>query len=79
MIEKLSLQPAPVLPGVPNERDSCIQRLTDNLSNYGLERFRVVMDRAKCAIVIDHALETMHRTCIEHVRNGSGTPSPASA
>jgi Cd2+/Zn2+-exporting ATPase len=47
MTEKLSLQLALILPGVPDERDSCIQRLTDNLQAQGLEKVHVVQQDGK--------------------------------
>ncbi len=47
MTEKLSLQLALFLPGVPDERDSCIQRLTDNLQAQGLEKVHVVQQDGK--------------------------------
>lgn len=47
MTEKLALQLALVLPGVPDERDSCIQRLTDNLQAQGLEKVHVVQQDGK--------------------------------
>jgi Zn2+/Cd2+-exporting ATPase len=47
MTEKLSLQLALVLPGVQYERDSCIQRLTDNLQAQGLEKVHVVQQDGK--------------------------------
>ena len=47
MTEKLSLQLALVLPGIPDERDSCIQRLTDNLQAQGLEKVHVVQQDDK--------------------------------
>lgn len=47
MTEKLSLQLALVLPGVPDERDSCIQRLIDNLQAQGLEKVHVVQQDGK--------------------------------
>ena len=42
MTEKLSLQLALVLPGVPDERDACIERLTQMLRAQGLEKVHVV-------------------------------------
>ena len=47
MTEKLALQLALVLPGVPDERDSCTQRLTDNLQAQGLEKVHVVQQDGK--------------------------------
>jgi Zn2+/Cd2+-exporting ATPase len=47
MTEKLALQLAVVLPGVPDERDSCIQRLIDNLQAQGLEKVHVVQQDGK--------------------------------
>jgi len=40
--EKLELQLGLVLPGIPDERDSCIQRLTDLLQAQGLEKVHVL-------------------------------------
>ncbi len=62
MTEKLSLQLALVLPGVPDERDACIGRLTDKLQAQGLELVlfslgyaleHLAMDRAR------HAMEAL--------------------
>ena len=47
MSEKLSLQLSLVLPGVPDERDSCIRRLTDNLQAQGLEKAHVAQQDGK--------------------------------
>ena len=47
MTEKLALQLALVLPDIPDERDSCIQRLTDNLQAQGLEKVHVVQQDGK--------------------------------
>lgn len=41
-MEKLTLQLALVIPGVPDERDSCIARLTELLKAKGLESVHVV-------------------------------------
>lgn len=42
MSDRLALQLALVLPGVPDERDSCVKRLTDLLTSQGLEKVHVV-------------------------------------
>ena len=42
MSEKLALELSIVLPGVPDERDACVQRLTDMLQAQGLEKVHVV-------------------------------------
>ncbi len=47
MTERVALQLALVLPGVPDERDSCVQRLTDNLQAQGLEKVHVVQQDGK--------------------------------
>ncbi len=47
MTERLALQVALVLPGVPDERDSCIQRLTDDLLAHGLEKAHVVQQNGQ--------------------------------
>lgn len=41
MTEKLSLNLALVLPGIPDERDACIGRLTDMLQAQGLEKAHI--------------------------------------
>lgn len=47
MTEKLFLQLALVLPGIPDERDSCIERLTDILQAQGLEKVHIVQQDGK--------------------------------
>lgn len=42
MAEKLALQLSLVLPGIPDERDSCIERLTAMLQADGLEKVHIV-------------------------------------
>jgi Cd2+/Zn2+-exporting ATPase len=42
MTDKFALQLALLLPGIPDERDSCVQRLTDMLQAQGLEKVHVV-------------------------------------
>ncbi len=54
MTEKLSLQLALVLPGVPDERDACIQRLTDTLQAQGLEKVHVVQQDGKPAFCLHY-------------------------
>lgn len=66
MIEKLSLQLALVLPGVPDERDSCIQRLTDNLQAQGLEKVHVVRQDGKPFLCLHY---DPTRTALPQVRS----------
>lgn len=47
MTEKLSLQLALVLPDVPDERDSCIQRLIDTLTAQGIAKVHIVAQDGK--------------------------------
>ncbi len=47
MTEKLPLQLALVLPDVPDERDSCVERLTTLLQAQGLEKVHVVLQDGK--------------------------------
>lgn len=47
MIEQLSLQLALVLPGVPNQHDSCIARLTALLQTKGLDKVHIVQQDGK--------------------------------
>lgn len=66
MTEKLSLQLALVLPGVPDERDSCVQRLTDNLLAQGLEKVHVVQQDGKPTLCLHY---DPTRTSLPHVRS----------
>jgi Cd2+/Zn2+-exporting ATPase len=54
MTEKLALQLALVLPGIPDERDPCIQRLTDNLLAHGLEKVHVVQQDGKPTLCLHY-------------------------
>lgn len=54
MTEKLSLQLALVLPDVPDERDSCIQRLTDTLLAQGLEKVHVVRQDGEACLCLHY-------------------------
>jgi Cd2+/Zn2+-exporting ATPase len=54
MTEKLSLQLALILPGVPDERDSCIQRLTETLQAKGLEKVHVVQQDGKPVLCLHY-------------------------
>jgi len=54
MTEKLSLQLALVLPGIPDERDSCVQRLTDGLKSKGLEKVHVVTQDGKPVLCLHY-------------------------
>jgi Cd2+/Zn2+-exporting ATPase len=42
MTEKLTLELALVLPGIPDERDACIARMTELLQAQGMEKVHVV-------------------------------------
>jgi Cd2+/Zn2+-exporting ATPase len=66
MAEKLSLQLGLVLPGVPDERDSCIQRLTDNLLTHGLEKVHVVQQDGKPFLCLHY---DPARTALPQVRS----------
>lgn len=46
MIKTLSLQLALVLPGIPDEQDSCIARLSALLQTTGLDKVHVVRLRS---------------------------------
>ena len=47
MTEKITLQLELVLPGIPDERDSCIERLTEQLQAQGLDKAHVVQEDGK--------------------------------
>lgn len=66
MTEKLALQLALVLPGVPDERDSCIQRLTDNLLAHGLEKVHVVQQDGQPTLYLHY---DPTRTALPQVRS----------
>ncbi len=66
MTERLSLKLAFVLPGVPDERDSCIQRLTDNLQAQGLEKVHVVQEDGKPFLCLHY---DPTRTALQQVRS----------
>lgn len=66
MTEKLSLQLALVLPAVPDERDSCIQLLTDNLRAQGLEKVHVVQQEGKPFLCLHY---DPARTALPQVRS----------
>ena len=54
MNEKLSLQLALVLPGIPDERDACVTRLVDMLEAQGLDRVHVVEQDAKPVLCLHY-------------------------
>lgn len=54
MTEKLSLQLALVLPGVPDERDACVARLTEMLQVQGLEKVHVVQQEGKPVLCLHY-------------------------
>ena len=54
MTEKLSLELALVLPGILDERDSCIQRLTDMLQAQGLEKVHVVRQDGQACLCLHY-------------------------
>ncbi|MEP7298940.1 MAG: cation-translocating P-type ATPase, partial [Burkholderiales bacterium] len=57
---------AVVLPGVPDERDSCIQRLTDNLQAQGLEKVHIVQQGGKPFLCLHY---DPTRTALPQVRS----------
>jgi Cd2+/Zn2+-exporting ATPase len=54
MTEKIALELALVLPGVPDERDSCVQRLTDVLQAQGLEKVHVVQQDGHACLCLHY-------------------------
>lgn len=54
MTEKLFLELALVLPGIPDERDACIQRLTDTLQAQGMEKVHVVQKNGKPCLCLHY-------------------------
>jgi Cd2+/Zn2+-exporting ATPase len=54
MSEKLALELALVLPGIPDERDSCIARLTDLLRAQGMEKVHVVQQDGKPCLCLHY-------------------------
>jgi Zn2+/Cd2+-exporting ATPase len=54
MTEKLLLELALVLPGIPDERDACVQRLTDVLQAQGVEKVHVVWQEGQPFLCLHH-------------------------
>lgn len=54
MTEKLSLQLALVLPGIPDERDSCIERLTEMLQAQGMEKVHIVQTDGELCLCLHY-------------------------
>ncbi|MDE2400396.1 MAG: cadmium-translocating P-type ATPase [Burkholderiales bacterium] len=54
MAEKLALQLALVLPGVPDDRDACVQRLTDVLQAQGLEKVHVTQQDGQAVLCLHY-------------------------
>ena len=54
MTEKISLQLELVLPGIPDERDSCIERLTEQLQAQGLDKAHVVQEDGKPVLCLHY-------------------------
>lgn len=66
MIEKLSLQLALVLPGIPDEQDSCIARLTELLQKKGLDKVHIVQQDGKPTLCLHFDLA---QTSLAQVRS----------
>ena len=54
MTEKLPLELALVLPGIPDERDTCVERLTSVLQAEGLEKVHVVQQNGKPVLCLHY-------------------------
>lgn len=54
MTEKLSLQLTLILPGIPDERDSCIKRLTEMLQTKGMEKVHIVQKDGKPCLCVHY-------------------------
>ena len=54
MTDKLSLQLALVLPGIPDERDACMARLTALLQVQGLEKVHIVQQEGKPVLCLHY-------------------------
>lgn len=72
MTEKLSLQLALVLPGVPDERDACIQRLTDVLQAQGLEKVHVTQQDGKPLLCLHYDPATISPTQVRDMAQAAG-------
>jgi Cd2+/Zn2+-exporting ATPase len=54
MTDKLALELALVLPGIPDERDSCIARLTEMLQAQGMEKVHIVQQDGKPCLCLHY-------------------------
>ncbi len=72
MTEKLFLQLALVLPGVPDERDTCIARLTDALQVRGLEKVHVVQQEGKPVLCLHYDPAKFNLTQVRSMTQAAG-------
>lgn len=72
MTDKLSLQLALVLPGVPDERDACIQRLTDVLQAQGLEKVHVTQLDGKPLLCLHYDPTTVSPPRVRDMAQAAG-------
>ncbi|MGW8307417.1 MAG: heavy metal translocating P-type ATPase [Achromobacter pulmonis] len=72
MTEKLSLQLTIVLPGVPDERDACIQRLTDVLQAQGLEKVHVTQQDGKPLLCLHYDPTTIGPPQVRNLAQAAG-------
>ncbi|VVE45349.1 heavy metal translocating P-type ATPase [Pandoraea soli] len=72
MTDKLSLQLALVLPGVPDERDACIQRLTDVLQAQGLEKVHVTQQDSKPLLCLHYDPTTVSPPRVRDMAQAAG-------
>ena len=72
MTEKISLQLAIVLPGVPDERDACIRRLIDVLQAQGLEKVHVTQQDGKSLLCLHYEPTTISPPQVREMAQAAG-------
>ena len=72
MTEKLFLQLALVLPGVPDERDACIVRLTAALQAQGLKKVHVVQQDGNPVLCLHYDAAKLNLTQVRRMTQAAG-------
>ena len=72
MTEKLSLQLALVLPDIPDERDSCVTRLTEILQAQGLEKVHIVQQNGESCLCLHYDPTTLSLSQVRSLAQQAG-------
>jgi Cd2+/Zn2+-exporting ATPase len=72
MTEKLSLQLALVLPDIPDERDSCVTRLTEILQAQGVEKVHIVQQNGEPCLCLHYDPTTLSLSEVRSLAQQAG-------